>query len=89
MAATPVQRVNSRQLPRPASPKPTETSPGDTTRQGAGAEPAAPGKAARKQRSLDEVFGDVLPDSTRDEHGDRSDQRADADYLRDVPPHHT
>ncbi len=64
--------------------------PAERVSSGQPPEPAVPGKAAaRKQRSLDEVFGDVLPDSTRDEREDRPDSRTDADYLRDVPPHHT
>ncbi len=40
-----------------------------------------------------EVFGDVLPDSTRDErapgpdvHGE--EDAREQDLLRDVPPHH-
>jgi hypothetical protein len=47
----------------------------------------------RERSRLDEIFGDVLPESTRDDQ-DESDQRdsgqstRDADLLRDVPPHH-
>ena len=43
-----------------------------------------------KRPSVDEVFGDVLPDTTSDERRDRSggaDAR-DEEILRDVPPHH-
>ncbi len=40
---------------------------------------------------LDDVFGDVLPDTTRDEADDgsvRSESGRDGDLLRNVPPHH-
>ncbi len=40
----------------------------------------------RRRRDLDEVFGDVLPDTTSDEQGGRD--RRDDEILRDVPPHH-
>lgn len=40
------------------------------------------------RRRLDEVFGDVLPDSTRDERSDRPDEGRDDALLDDVPPHH-
>jgi hypothetical protein len=53
----------------------------------------------RSTSALDEVFGDVLPDSTRDDRiddeagwGDVRDadaqDRREADLRRDVPPHH-
>ncbi|MEJ7741646.1 MAG: hypothetical protein WKF73_03305 [Nocardioidaceae bacterium] len=45
----------------------------------------------RKQpdrRLLDDVFGEVLPDSTRDERLDSPDLGRDDELLRDVPPHH-
>jgi hypothetical protein len=57
---------------------------------------AAP-RAARRSRSvLDEVFGDVLPDATRQELRDRETGESDAgdasgredELRRDVPPHH-
>jgi len=43
-----------------------------------------------KRPSLDEVFGDVLPDTTSDERRDRSggSDARDEEILRDVPPHH-
>jgi hypothetical protein len=50
--------------------------------------------AAQRRRRLDEVFGDVMPDTTSDERdpgGQGSDQRGDAAdrWLREqVPPHH-
>ncbi len=45
----------------------------------------------RLRRRLDEVFGDVLPTTTRDEQDDPTPQdvdRDDADLLADRPPHH-
>jgi hypothetical protein len=51
--------------------------------------PSAESEAARRRR-LDEVFGDVLPETTSDERDDR-DGGADASdrWLREqVPPHH-
>lgn len=67
------------------------------THQDAGAD-----SLAQSKRALDRVFGDVLPDTTRDdrltgsdaERGDASasdvaaSQRRDEDLLREVPPHH-
>jgi hypothetical protein len=53
------------------------------------ARPSAEAEAARLRR-LDEVFGDVLPETTSDERDDR-DAGGDASdrWLRDqVPPHH-
>lgn len=46
-----------------------------------------PGKPPDR-RLLDDVFGDVLPDSTRDERSDSAEQGRDDELLRDVPPHH-
>ena len=41
------------------------------------------------RRRLDEVFGDVLPDTTSDERDDRPDSRTgDAELLANRPPHH-
>ena len=45
----------------------------------------------RRRRAL--VFGDVLPDSTRDERGDGWSERepregSDEWFRRQVPPHH-
>jgi hypothetical protein len=39
------------------------------------------------RRRLDEVFGDVLPDVTRDERDDRPPSNDEA-LLDDRPPHH-
>ena len=57
---------------------------------------------ARSKRALDRVFGDVLPDTTRDDRLAGSDaepradsafdvaetRRRDEELLREVPPHH-
>ena len=42
------------------------------------------------RRRLDEVFGDVLPATTRDERDDGEPERpsTDDDLLADRPPHH-
>jgi hypothetical protein len=43
----------------------------------------------RVRRRLDEVFGDVLPDTTADERDDRPDRGdGDAELLANRPPHH-
>jgi hypothetical protein len=50
-----------------------------------------PGEPRHRKPSLDEVFGDVLPDTTGDEReASRPSGRhtRDDDILRDVPPHH-
>lgn len=59
-----------------------------------------PSSEEREQRErLDRVFGDVLPDATRDErrsdgsqgHGsqrDNSESNHDDELRRNVPPHH-
>jgi hypothetical protein len=49
----------------------------------------AASEAARKRR-LDEVFGDVLPETTSDERDDRDPSAESSDrWLRaQVPPHH-
>jgi hypothetical protein len=71
-----------------------------------GQPPVPDGRRAGRRRSksaLDEVFGDVLPDSTRDDRTDdevgwggsgdarRADAQAqrEAELRRDVPPHHS
>lgn len=50
------------------------------------------GEAARGRRGraeLDRIFGDVLPDTTRDERGDGGEGRGGDDwYLGNRPPHH-
>jgi hypothetical protein len=49
---------------------------------------------ARRRPSVDEVFGEVLPDTTQDERDARRSRGRDArddrddEILRDVPPHH-
>ena len=56
------------------------------------AEPARPpDDPDRVRRRLDEVFGDVLPEVTRDEQPDAADEPAAAgdEWLRaNRPPHH-
>lgn len=53
-----------------------------------------PAERERRRRRLAEVFGEVLPDQTRDdrseaEAGDRTAAAGDEERLRrDVPPHH-
>lgn len=38
---------------------------------------------------LDEIFGDVLPDQTRDDQEPSTDSEAHEEWLkRQVPPHH-
>ncbi len=58
-------------------------------------------QAARRERQrLERVFGDVLPETTRDERGpgyiedrgtdarDTDERDPDAELRRNVPPHH-
>lgn len=49
-----------------------------------------PGSAdeQRRRRELDRVFGDVLPDQTRDDVEPQDDSSADEWLRRQVPPHH-
>jgi hypothetical protein len=59
-----------------------------------GADPIGPGPAseseAARRRRLDEVFGEVLPETTSDERDDRETGSDSSDrWLREqVPPHH-
>src|SRR3954469_638237 len=53
-------------------------------------------RRAAARRRLAEIFGDVLPDASRDDvdepgqaAGEHSASARDAALLRDVPPHHT
>lgn len=48
---------------------------------------AADVPAWERRRRLAEVFGDVLPDTTRDERGGGGD-RDEEWYRRETPPHH-
>ena len=43
-----------------------------------------------RKRRLARIFGDVLPDTTRDEHDERepADRGSDAWLEAQVPPHH-
>jgi hypothetical protein len=45
--------------------------------------------AADSRRRLAEVFGDVLPDTTRDERSPAVTVDEDERLRREVPPHHT
>jgi hypothetical protein len=52
-------------------------------------QPEQPRRKRLDRRKLDEVFGDVLPDTTSDERdpGER-DGSAEDWYLANRPPHH-
>jgi hypothetical protein len=47
-------------------------------------------KAEPTQRRFDEVFGDVLPETTADERDERTSSSSGDDswYLENRPPHH-
>jgi hypothetical protein len=78
--------------PDPEQPGPQQSSPGQRGAEQAGAPAGAPALPDRVRRRLDEVFGDVLPEVTRDEvDGTPHDPTAaDGDrWLRaNRPPHH-
>jgi hypothetical protein len=62
----------------------TDHAPDDNTDAGAA-------RRAARRRMLDDVFGEVLPEVTRDEIDDRQDgQGRDSDqwYRDNRPPHH-
>lgn len=51
--------------------------------------PAVPDQPAVDRKLLDEIFGDVLPDTTRDERGSGRSERGDDEwYYANRPPHH-
>lgn len=53
-------------------------------------EPDGERERERERKRLAEIFGDVLPDSTRDDQDvGGQDASRDAEIIRDVPPHHT
>lgn len=57
------------------------------------AKPSGAEPAWKKRQRLAAIFGDVLPDQTRDERGDgesapRSEGAGDAWLRAQVPPHH-
>ena len=58
----------------------------------ADAEPGTDREQAARRRRLAEVFGDVLPEQTRDDAGDPADRGAtdagEDGLRRQVPPHH-
>ena len=41
-----------------------------------------------ERERLDRVFGDVLPDATRDERGNRPEPDSEEELRRNIPPHH-
>lgn len=55
-----------------------------------GPEDLTPQQRAARRRRLAEVFGDVLPEQTRDDtDGGERDTAASEEWLkRQVPPHH-
>ncbi len=73
-----------------------ETPPADADDSSPSAEEAAAEEAAHtdtweRQRRLEEVFGDVLPETTRDERGaarPEGESASDAWLRSQVPPHH-
>lgn len=50
----------------------------------------SPSEVAAQRRRLDEIFGDTLPEATRDDRvgRDEADPGRDDRLRRDVPPHH-
>lgn len=53
------------------------------------AEPDAAAAARARRERLDRVFGDVLPETTRDERDpERAGDDGDDRLRREVPPHH-
>ncbi|MFF5992305.1 hypothetical protein [Prauserella flavalba] len=50
--------------------------------------PSEPPRRSRNRR-IDEVFGEVLPETTSDERDPKPDRSASDDwYLENRPPHH-
>lgn len=48
-----------------------------------------PDPREHRRRDLDEIFGDVLPETTSDEReADRPDAERDSWYEQNRPPHH-
>ncbi|MGW7531654.1 hypothetical protein [Amycolatopsis sp. NPDC054798] len=43
---------------------------------------------AQRRRRVDEIFGDVLPETTSDERGRTPETTPDSWYLENRPPHH-
>ena len=77
----------------------SEHSSGQTSGHGTGKDPGRSGRGGparesdwQRRKRLAEVFGDVLPETTRDERDpeDREDRESASDrWLRSqVPPHH-
>ena len=54
-----------------------------------GTDDLTPQERAARRRRLAEVFGDVLPEQTRDDEDGGGDTAASEEWLkRQVPPHH-
>lgn len=71
-----------------ASDQPAETSRGEETAQDRDAREAARAERERKRR-LAEIFGEVLPEGTRDDAEEPGEGRTSEEWLRrQVPPHH-
>ena len=52
-------------------------------------QPVTPAEREARRRRLAEVFGDVLPEQTRDDRAEAERTETAEDRLRrDVPPHH-
>ena len=47
-----------------------------------------PDERERRRPTVDEVFGDVLPDTTSDERDQEPPDQNDDWYERNRPPHH-
>ncbi|RIJ70589.1 hypothetical protein D1871_18565 [Nakamurella silvestris] len=71
------------------NPSANEDGPTATGASQTGAEPEVPARAIDRRR-LDEIFGDVLPESTRDDrdHPGESGGRGDSWFTENRPPHH-
>ncbi|SFT47363.1 hypothetical protein SAMN04487904_102344 [Actinopolyspora lacussalsi subsp. righensis] len=50
----------------------------------AGRQPAS----RRRSRSIDEIFGDVLPETTADERDGSENGGSNSWYIENRPPHH-
>ncbi|GLY51824.1 hypothetical protein [Lentzea sp. NBRC 102530] len=50
--------------------------------------PSGDDAAVQRRRRLAEVFGDVLPETTSDERGERGSDDRESWYRENRPPHH-
>ena len=63
--------------------------PGRDTGEGESGGETAPGKRPIDRARLARIFGDVLPETTRDERGPGEERSGSEEWLRrQVPPHH-